>query len=274
MPASGWPQTDTWVEIAGCRLRYLEAGTGPALVHLHGAGGMSWDEAKDLLSARFRVIAPELPGFGSSTVRDTVQSLPDLAGIMAEFIRRVAPERAHLLGSSFGGRVATWLALLEPSVVDRLVLESPASFRGLSADGLLGWRPPGAAAGNTAPASAVAENPEIIARLTRSNPPEEDLLGRLGEIETATLVVFGTEDLRIPPESGRLYAARMPDCRFFLVYGAGHIVRRERPAAFARLVGDFLERGPAFVVNREPSIQPSAVSSQPSNQPSAVGDQQ
>ena len=248
--------------MAGCRLRYLEAGSGPALVHLHGAGGMSWDEAKEMLSERFRVIAPELPGFGSSTVSDAVQSLPELAGVVAELIRRVAAGRAHVLGSSFGGRLATWLALLEPTVVDRLVLESPASFRALSANCILGWRPPGAAATDATPASANVENPEVIARLTRRNPPEEELLRRLAEIETPTLALFGTEDTRVAPESGRLYAERMPDCRFMLVYGAGHIIRRERPAAFARLVGDFLERGPAFVVNRTPSIQPSAISPQ------------
>ncbi len=248
--SSGWPQTDKWVEASGCRLRYLEAGSGPALVHLHGAGGMSWDEAKALLSARFRVIAPELPGFGSSTVTNGVKSLPDLARVVAEFIRCVAQERAHVLGSSFGGRVATWLALVEPTVVERLVLESPANFRGLAADGILGWRPPGAAAADTAPASAAAENSEVIARLTRQDPPEAELLRRLPEIESPTLAVFGTDDPRVAPESGRLYAERMPDCRFILVYRAGHIVRQDRPAAFASLVGDFLEQGPAFVVNR------------------------
>jgi pimeloyl-ACP methyl ester carboxylesterase len=199
-----------------------------------------------------------MPGFGASTLDAGLNSLPALVRVMAEFIRTVADGKAHVLGSSFGGRVATWLALQEPDVVDRLVLESPASFRPADAPGLDQVSPAQAraTAGETrdrgveqfADQNARTRNTAAIAQLTAQNPPEKDLLGRLPEISTPTLVLFGTEDRLIPPENGRLYKERMPDCTFALVYQAGHIIRRDRPESFANLVADFLDRGPAFLV--------------------------
>jgi pimeloyl-ACP methyl ester carboxylesterase len=54
------------VDADGFRIRYLEAGQGPPLVHLHGAGGPRLGRVHDLLAARFGVIAFEVPGFGES----------------------------------------------------------------------------------------------------------------------------------------------------------------------------------------------------------------
>ena len=66
-----------------------------------------------------------------------------------------------------------------------------------------------------------------------------------------TLVVFGTADAMIPPEMGRIYREKMPNCNYVLVYDAGHEVGAERPEAFVSLVSDFLERREAFIVTRE-----------------------
>jgi pimeloyl-ACP methyl ester carboxylesterase len=58
------PFYEAYVEADGFRIRYLEAGHGPALLHLHGAGGVRLSPAHDLLAEKFRVIAIEMPGFG------------------------------------------------------------------------------------------------------------------------------------------------------------------------------------------------------------------
>jgi pimeloyl-ACP methyl ester carboxylesterase len=238
------PQTTRQATVAGCTIHYREAGSGPPLVHLHGAGGPAWDDAHAILAERFRVITPGLPGFAESTRDPSIDNLPALARVMAGFIREVVGGKTNLLGSSFGGRVAAWVALQDADLVDRLVLESPASFRSVLA-------PPAAGAAEpVADPPARTRNTEAIAALTRNNPPEEELLARIHEIQAPTLVLFGTDDRTIPPETGRLYKERLSDCSFALVYQAGHIIRRDRPDAFTRLVSDFLERGPAFLVNR------------------------
>jgi len=246
-------------------MRYLEAGDGPALLHLHGSGGLRWDQQKTMLAERFHVIAPEAPGFGGSPQPSGVHSLPQLADALSEMIAQVADGGAHVLGTSFGGRVATWLALLHPERVERLVLSAPASFRPAGAKNLadmsadeharLLQRRSAPVNGATAAPDPSAEqmrqsNLRAVDHLTAQNPPEEELLRRLAEIETPTLVLFGAEDQLIPPENGRIYADRMPDCHLVYVYAAGHLIAQDRPDAYSRTVSEFLERGPAFVVNR------------------------
>jgi 3-oxoadipate enol-lactonase len=264
-PSTTQPR-ESRISLPGCEMRYLEAGDGPALLHLHGSGGLRWDPQKAALAERFRVIAPEAPGFGGSALPTEVHSLPDLAGALADMIAQLAGDRAHVLGTSFGGRVATWLALLHPDRVERLVLSAPASFRPAGAPALKDMSPEeharrlrrrSVAANGTPPAppDAAAErmrqsNLAAVDHLTEQNPPESELLARLPEIETPALVLFGVEDQLIPPENGRIYAECMHDCHLLYVYAAGHLIANDRPDAFNRAVTEFLERGPAFVVNR------------------------
>src|SRR6476660_5235167 len=67
------------VAARGGEIAYHTAGDGPALVYLHGAGGLRWGAALDALATRFRVYALDLPGFGGSTLADDVNSIPDAA---------------------------------------------------------------------------------------------------------------------------------------------------------------------------------------------------
>ena len=64
------------------------------------------------------------------------------------------------------------------------------------------------------------------------------------------LVRFGTMDRMIPPEMGRLYCEKLPNCHLILVYDAGHEVDADRPEAFVSVVSDFIQRYEAFLVNR------------------------
>ena len=64
----------------------------------------------------------------------------------------------------------------------------------------------------------------------------------------STLVLFGTLDRSIPPEMGRIYREKLPNCHLVLVYDAGHAVDMDRPEAFASVVNDFLHRREGFIV--------------------------
>ena len=98
------------VEADGFRIRYLEAGQGPVLVHLHGAGGLRLSPGHDLLSRQFRVIAFEMPGFGNSAENTRSQDMPALAATMAKAVANLGIDRFNLMGTSFGGKTALWLA--------------------------------------------------------------------------------------------------------------------------------------------------------------------
>ena len=64
------------------------------------------------------------------------------------------------------------------------------------------------------------------------------------------LVLFGTNDEEIPPETGRMYAERITNCYYVLVYDAGHVIEAERPDALLAAVCDFVERRGTFIVER------------------------
>jgi pimeloyl-ACP methyl ester carboxylesterase len=113
--------SEGFVEADGFRIRYLEAGRGTPLVHLHGAGGPRLTPAHDLLARRFRVIAFEVPGFGQSPEEV-------LAATMARAIDALGLGTFNLMGTSLGGKTALWLALQAPERVLALVLEAPAAI--------------------------------------------------------------------------------------------------------------------------------------------------
>jgi pimeloyl-ACP methyl ester carboxylesterase len=69
-----------------------------------------------------------------------------------------------------------------------------------------------------------------------------------------TLVLLGTRDDVVPPAMARLYKERIPACHLVFVYDAAHTIGRDRPEAFAEVVGDFLERHDAFVISRAQTV--------------------
>jgi pimeloyl-ACP methyl ester carboxylesterase len=76
----------------------------------------------------------------------------------------------------------------------------------------------------------------------------------LEKITAPTLVLFGTRDQVLAPETGRDYVGPIPNCFYSLVYDAGHNIRTDRPQALYAIVRDFLEHREKFVIQRESSV--------------------
>eukprot|EP01035_Chromulina_nebulosa_P065461 gene65461-89545_t len=98
-------------------------GDGPPLVLFHSllSDRTSFDRIVPELAKRFRVIVPELPGFGRSQAVEG--GLPAVADRMASFVRHVAPDQdAIVLGNGYGGFVALQMAIRHPGIAKRLVL--------------------------------------------------------------------------------------------------------------------------------------------------------
>lgn len=113
---------------AGGGTFYLEAGSGPTVLLLHGLGATNasmlptlWDFARD-----HRVIAPDLPGFGDSAKPVRSYDAPFYGRWILELMDELGIERAHLVGNSLGGRVAIEAALQDSDRVDRLALLTPS----------------------------------------------------------------------------------------------------------------------------------------------------
>ena len=92
--------------------------------------------------------------------------------------------------------------------------------------------------------------------MQRLRGPDRDaeLEGRLPDLATPTLVLFGTLDAVIAPAMGRVYKDLMPNAHLVFVYDAGHVISTERPEAFTEVVVDFLERHEAFVISRAHTV--------------------
>lgn len=251
------------VDADGFRIRYIEAGEGPAVVHLHGAGGLRRNPSHALLARDHRVIAFEMPGFGVSPENTRTADQADLARTMLAAASALGLDRFNLWGTSFGGRTALHLATQAPERVAALVLESPAAIR----------LPGGRAASGTPEevARMLFAHPERVAPLPPPDPEIQARTGRLvarlrgpdrdpaleaamAGLATPTLVLFGTLDRVTPAELGRHYKAILPNCNLVLVYDAAHAIATDRPQAFVEVVGDFLARREAFIISRHETL--------------------
>jgi pimeloyl-ACP methyl ester carboxylesterase len=253
---------EAWVEADGFRIRYLEAGEGPPLVHLHSGGGLRLDRSHELLARQFRVILFEMPGFGAEENKRT-RTIPELAATMAAACEQLGFTRFNVTGTSFGAKVALWLAVQRPELVRALVLEGSGAIRPE------GSRPPSGSPEEIA--RRLYAHPERMPPIKKADParsgriaelrqrlrgPDRDaeLESRLRDLAIPTLVVFGTRDSVIAPEMGRIYKGLMPAAHLVFIYDAGHEAAAERPEAFVEVVGDFLEREDAFVISRSRTV--------------------
>ncbi|MEV5843512.1 alpha/beta hydrolase [Streptomyces sp. NPDC051985] len=253
------------VEADGFTIRYFQAGDGDPLLVLHGAGGPQFSLALDLLSDRFRVFLIEMPGFGDQA-NDRHQTLADMAATIDATAQALGLDAYHLLGTSFGGAVSTFVALNHPQRLLSLVLEAPATFR-------TGETPPSPDLPPAEMLRRFRRHPErppvwvqpspatmaktwtLVGRLMGQLPVyDEELVARLQECQVRTLVVFGDKDGVIPPDNGRTFRRHMPNCNYILIHDAAHDPQADRPEAYADVVGDFLTRGWLFLLPEESTV--------------------
>jgi pimeloyl-ACP methyl ester carboxylesterase len=256
-----------FVDADGFRIRYVEGGSGPPLVCLHGGGGLRLAPAHDILAKSHRVIAFEMPGFGASPENRRAASTEDLGRSMNAAVAALRLDRYSLMGTSFGSKVALWMAIERPEAVDSIVLISPAAIREKQgpvpthvapeeAAKLLYAHPERQPKSAPPPRELVAKHAALTSRLLgpgRDAPFE----ARLAKLPHPVLALFGTADRVTPPEGAHLFREILPHCHIVLVYDAAHAIDADRPEALASVVGDFLARQDRFLV-RETSgvIQP------------------
>lgn len=121
-------ETGLTVDVGGVATHYHDQGDGPVVVLVHGSGpGVSawanWRTVLPALAQDFRVVAPDVLGFGSTQRPDGVTyDLPTWLDHLTGFLDALGLDRVHLVGNSFGGALALALATRAPGRVDRLVL--------------------------------------------------------------------------------------------------------------------------------------------------------
>ncbi|MEV0034062.1 alpha/beta fold hydrolase [Nocardia sp. NPDC050793] len=128
------------VRVGGRDIFLTEFGAGPAVVLLHGGGpgasGLSnYSRNIEALAQRFRVIVPDMPGYGRSSKRvDQSDPFGDLASALGGLLDALDLPSAHLVGNSYGGAAALRLAMDRPEKAGRLILMGPGGI------GTTGWK--------------------------------------------------------------------------------------------------------------------------------------
>lgn len=269
------------VQVGARQIHLSEFGAGPALLMLHGGGpgasGVSnYAHNIQALAQSFRVLVPDLPGYGkSSKTVDPADPFGDLAGAMLGLLDALDIARAHVVGNSLGGACALRMALEQPGCVDRLVLMGPGGI-GISqaapTEGLkrlLGYYAGEGPTleklrtficedlvfdGSRIPEAVLRErfeasiDPEVLASPPLRAPKDLEAFRRLDflldprlpALAHRTLVLWGTAD-RVNPATGAMaLQARMPACDAYLFSRTGHWVQWERADEFNAVVTAFL----------------------------------
>jgi 4,5:9,10-diseco-3-hydroxy-5,9,17-trioxoandrosta-1(10),2-diene-4-oate hydrolase len=272
------------VNVAGKPIFFAETGSGPAVVMLHGGGpgasGVSnYGRNIDALAQQFRVIVPDMPGYGRSA-KGVDQSDP--FGYLADMIRGLLDElgiaTAHLIGNSYGGAAALRLVLDTPRRVDKLVLMGPGGIGTTRAVPTAGLKSLLSYYGGDGPSRdklatfirnylvydgasvpddlidlryAASLDPEVVADppLRRPSGPmalrtlwRMDLTrdSRLKRLQTPTLVLWGRDDKVNRPAGGPMLVSLMPNAELVMTSHTGHWMQWERADLFNRLVAEFL----------------------------------
>jgi pimeloyl-ACP methyl ester carboxylesterase len=268
-PADAPVVADRRVDVDGHQIHYLETGTGPAVVLVHGLGADTrvWRLTLPALAAHFHVLALDQLGFGQSDKPQIPYRVGTLSDSLLGFLDRVGVSKASLVGHSLGGWVTARLAAAHPERVDRLVLVDSAGY-GADPERLvldyLAERDPAAAAtlermfgsmgegdrrliealGMSYFARRLArEDGYAVAALAQSIFNGEDALGEeMKTLQVPTLVVWGRDDPIIPLRVGEVLAADIPGAQKLVLDRCGHRPPSACPTTFNSAVSQFLLR--------------------------------
>jgi len=263
------------ITAGGIATAYLEAGTGAPVLMLHGSGpGVSalanWQNNIPTLAQRFRVLAPDIVGFGATErPADIIYSLRTWTDHVWAFLDAHEIDRVAVVGNSLGGRIALQMATDHPDRISRMVLMGAPGVGMVPTDGLKALRAyqPSREAMRDLLRNYFAVDPELITdELVETRYAASIADGahetyramffdakhagsQLGitedevrAIATPTLLVHGREDKVVPLSVSITMLDLLPNADLHVFSRCGHWTQIERGAEFSALVSDFLSR--------------------------------
>ncbi|MDR3313001.1 MAG: alpha/beta hydrolase [Oscillospiraceae bacterium] len=252
------------IDVAGQPVAFEEAGRGEVILLLHGWGASArlYAPLQQLLAQKYRVLAPDFPGFGESPEPPAAWDVDAYADWVLGFLAALGVAQCALVGHSFGGRVILKLAarqLPEPRFTKIVLIDSAGikptpgkqalrrSRRYRLGRKLLECPPvrrlcPGALEAlrqKHGSADYKAASPLMRQVLVRT--VAEDLTPLLPQIQPPTLLIWGRNDADTPLADGRLMESRIPGAGLVILENAGHFSFLEQQPQFLRVIASFFK---------------------------------
>ncbi len=271
------------VSVWGLNIRYVQAGDGPVVLLLHGlaASLLTWYCNIDVLaSAGYRVIAPDLPGFGESDKPSHLDYSPDSAAdFVYDFTQELELKRLSLVGSSAGGVIAGLFALEYPDMVEKMVLVGSGGFgrevswflrvisipvvgdlvyqpwlnNRMGATKQLFYRPPAILDELLPEMNRLKLLPGARTAMLRSVRSSVNLMGlraegyileRLKSSPVPLMTIWGADDIIIPVSHAEAVRRELPESVVRIISRCGHWPQMEQPSQFNPMLTSFLDGGP------------------------------
>ena len=273
----GHAVTRQYCHIGSRTIAYLDSAPGDAtrravvLLHAFPIGANLWEPQMRSVPAGWRLIAPDLRGFGGSTELDSLSgaSMNDYAADVVDLMDELGVKRAVIGGASMGGYAVFALLQSASDRVDGVILantragadspEARANRRNMLA--LVDREGPSGVSRDMMPRllgkTTQELSPDIeafVRRLIKQQSPiairtaisrmmhRPDSTPLLAKIKVPTLVISGEEDTLIPVEESRAMANAVPGATLVIIPRAGHLANLEQPDAFNKALHEFLTK--------------------------------
>ena len=255
----------------GHHVAYDDAGVGPPVVLIHGYGlcRKMWEHQREFfLSAGFRVITPDLRGFGDSEDSDGVSSISSWADDIIAFLDHLGIARAVFCGMSFGGYILFDLVDRYSCRVAGACFAMTKSFKDNNAEKI--WRTAVAElfqrgekesaikalimqeAGNKKSLKQMAVFSEVLGWMRNTSPAvlagallamrdREDYAVKIQSYKRPVLIIGAELDNVVPPSNSRFLAKILPHATCEILPEVGHLANMEQPALFNRCLLEFLD---------------------------------
>jgi len=254
-------------EIDNNKIRYLEEGSSEnTLLLLHGLGASAerWEDVIPLFAKEYRVIVPDLVGFGHSDKPMVDYTMEYFSEFTSKFVESIGIKKLNIIGSSLGGQIAAEYAVNHNDKIRKLVLVSPSGVMKYATPALNSYISASVYPNNDAALTAFQNMScrddidektvsEFVERMQLPNAKMafmSTLLGlsnakviteKLNMITVPTMIVWGENDPVIPIEYAQSFVSGINDCRFYKMLGCGHTPYVENSEKFFQIVVDFLD---------------------------------
>jgi pimeloyl-ACP methyl ester carboxylesterase len=252
------------VFVDNLKINLKVVGQGEPVLILHGWGSSikSWLRVQEFLAEKgFKVVVPDLPGFGESSVPEKAWTVLDYKNFIIRFAEKIGLNQFSLLGHSFGGRISIKFAQKHPEKIKSLILCNSSGIK-LELDQKTKIIYSLSRLGNTLFSKRLLSKfrkfvkkifyfflrhkdyvkANKIMRKTLKSVINEDLLPALSQIKTRTLIIWGEKDDMVPLKAAYIFKEKIPNSELKVFPNVKHSPHKQIPEKLVETINNFLKR--------------------------------